>query len=191
MNHTAFKMALAALASTGLMASAQTATTTTTTTAPAAATSTSGLTDGQIVDLVKIANEGEVDLGKVGKSKAENKDVKDFAKKMVDEHNKGEKDTKEVAKKGKIKAIETQASKDLKNSTKDKISSLKKLKGNEFDKAYIGAQIEVHQAMLDDLNNKFIPAAQNPELKAHLEATKAHVQEHLATAQQLQTTLTK
>jgi len=174
---TALNMTLAILASAGLMANAQT---------PPA---TAGLTDGQIVELVKTANEAEVDLGKVGKSKAENRDVREFSKHMIDAHNKGESDIKKAAKNAKVKPVETAESKAIKENAKAKIADLKKLKGKEFDKAYIDAQITMHQSLLDDLNQKFIPTAQATEVKSHLEATKSAVQGHLESAQKLQATL--
>lgn len=149
------------------------------------------MTDAKIVEVMKVANEGEVDLAKMAKSRAEHKDVKDFAKKMIDEHKKSEKEAKDVAKKAKVKAEESTASKDLKNVAKTKEKDLKNFKGKEFDKAYIDQQISMHQQLLDDLNQKLIPAAQSPELKTYLEATKAHVQEHLSRAQEIQTTLSR
>lgn len=149
------------------------------------------LTDAKIVEVMKVANDGEVDLAKMAKSKADNKDVKEFAKKMIDEHKKNDKEVKDVAKKAKVKAQESEASKDLKNMAESKEKDLKNFKGKEFDKAYIDQQISMHQQLLDDLNQKLIPAAQSPELKSYLEATKAHVQEHLSRAQEIQTTLSR
>lgn len=173
MNKIAFLAAY--VCSMGLVANAQTTT----------------ITDGQITHVMKTANEGEIDLAKVAKSKADNKEVKEFAKMMIDEHKKNEKQDKEVAKKSKIELVDNDMSKLLKDSTSLKVKDLKKLKGAEFDKSYIDQQIAMHQSLLDDLNQKLIPAAQHPELKSYLEETRTHVQEHLTRAQQIQETLKK
>ncbi|MBS1971353.1 MAG: DUF4142 domain-containing protein [Bdellovibrionales bacterium] len=149
------------------------------------------MTDAKIVKLMKTANDGEIDLAKMAKSKAENKDVKDFAKQMIDEHKKNEKESKDVAKKAKVKPEDSTASRDLKSLAEGKEKELKNFKGKEFDKAYIDQQISMHQQLLDDLNTKLIPAAQSPELKTYLEATKAHVEKHLSRAQEIQTSLNK
>ena len=69
------------------------------------------------------------------------------------------------------------------------MSELKKKKGSDFDKAYIENQVMMHQQVLNDLESKYIPATQNSDFKAFLETTKAHVQEHLTKAQQIQSTL--
>jgi putative membrane protein len=147
------------------------------------------MTDAKIVKLVRTANDGEIDLAKMAKSKADNKDVKDFAKMMIDEHKKNDKDAKDVAKKANVKPEDSTAAKDLKNMAEGKEKELKKFKGKEFDKAYIDQQISMHQQLLDDLNNKLIPAAQSPDVKTYLEATKAHVEKHLSRAQEIQTSL--
>jgi putative membrane protein len=187
MTPTALKIFLATIASTSFIVYAQTSTTATTTAATAPS-----MTDAQIVEIVKTANEGEVDLGKLGKSKAHSKDVQAFAKNMIEEHSNGEKETKETAKNAKIKGVESADSRSLKDTTKSKISDLKKLKkGDEFDKAYVDTQVTMHQSVLDTLNQKLIPSAQSADLKTLLEKTKTHVEEHLANAQKLQATLTK
>ncbi|HEY8271418.1 MAG TPA: DUF4142 domain-containing protein [Pseudobdellovibrionaceae bacterium] len=173
MNKVKMSVLILTMVSAGLLAKAQT------------------LTDGQIVQIMKTANDEEADLGKMAKSRADNKYVKEFAKTMVDSHKQSEKDVKDVASKAKIKAVETDASKNLERDIKAKEKDLKKLKGAEFDKAYIDQQITLHQQLLDDLNSKFIPAAQSPELKVYLETTKAHVQEHLSKAREIHTSLTK
>jgi len=149
------------------------------------------LTDAKIIKLIETAHEGEVDHAKLAKYKAESKDVKDFAKNMIDEHKKSEKEGKDVAKKANVKAEDSTASKDLKNLAETKEKDLKKFKGKDFDKAYIDQQISMHQMLLDDLNQKFIPSVQSPDIKAYLEATKAHVEKHLSRAQEIQTTLSK
>lgn len=149
------------------------------------------LTDAKIVRIMKTANDGEIELAKEAKSKAENKDVKDFAKKMIDEHKENEKEGKDVAKKAKVKPADSEVAKTMENDAKTKKKDLKSLKGHDFDKAYIDQQVTMHQALLDDLNAKLIPAAQSPELKTYLESTKAHVQEHLSRAQEIQTSLNR
>lgn len=155
------------------------------------ATTAAALTDAEIANIVKTANDGEIDAGKLAAKKAENKEVKEFANLMVSEHKTNQSQTKDIAKKGKIKDKKNDISKELKKNVKDQMASLKKLKGAEFDKAYITGQIAMHEKVLDTLENKLIPSAQNPEMKTHLEMTKTHVQGHLAKAKDLEISLSK
>lgn len=179
--------ALVFVGAASVAVAADPATTTTTTATQGVAGTT--LTDGQIIHIMEKANEGEADIAKMAKGRAENKDVKEFAKKMADEHKKSEKAVKDVAKKIKVKAVENDASKTIENTAEAKEKDLKKLKGKEFDKAYIDTQVSMHQQLLKDLTEKMIPAAQNAELKSYLETTKGHVESHLARAQEIQNAL--
>lgn len=150
-----------------------------------------GLTDGQIAHLMKTVNESEIDLAQVARSRAENKEVKDFAKQMIDEHKKSEKQAKEVAKKAKLEFVKNDTSKSLEDMVDTEEDNLKKLKGADFDRAYIGQQISLHQQILEDLNQKWIPSAQNAELKSYLETTKSNIEKNLSQAQQIQEKITK
>jgi len=190
------KLAIAAMAVTsfGMFAQAQVAAPGAPATGPATAGGSAvqtPLTDAQIVHIMKTANEGEIDLAKVAKSNAENKDVKEFAKQMIDSHKDGEKGAKDAAKKAKIDMAKNDTSKNLENMIETQRKELKKLKGKEFDRAYIGQQITLHKQLLDDLNQKLIPAAQSPDVKSYLETTKGHIESHLSQAQKIQDSLAK
>lgn len=149
------------------------------------------LTDSDIAEIMKTANTAEIDAGKLAKSKASNTQVKDFAKMMVNEHEENMKDGKKVAKEEKIKPEMTDTSKELKGSARDQLAELKNKKGADFDKAYIDNQVAMHQQLLNDLDQKFIPAASNAEFKTYLQNTREHVQQHLSKAQEIQATMTK
>jgi len=160
-------------------------------TAHAAAT----YTDEEITEIMKVANDGEIDAGKLAEKHAVNGEVKDFGKHMVKEHKKNMDENKKVSKDQKIKMKSSDMSKTLHKDTKEKLSALKKADKAQFDKEYIQLQIDMHQNLLTELDNSFIPSAKNPELKSFLEKTKTHVAEHLAKAQEIQnglaTTTTK
>lgn len=147
------------------------------------------LSDSEIAEIMKTANEAEIDAGKMAKSRASNSEVKDFAHHMVSEHESNMKDGKKVVKKEKIKMEKSETAKDLKKSAKDQMAELKKKKGSDFDKAYIDNQVAMHQQLLNDLDSKFIPQASNAEFKSFLETTRQHVQEHLSKAQQIQSSM--
>lgn len=145
--------------------------------------------DAEIAEVMENANEASINAGKLAERKASNDEVKSFAKMMVDTHKQNEKDSKKVSKSTKIKPKASDMSKDLKKDANEKISSLRSLKGTEFDKAYISSQIDMHQKLLTDLDTNLIPNAQNPEFKSFLEKTKTHVQDHLTQAKRIQESL--
>jgi putative membrane protein len=68
-------------------------------------------------------------------------------------------------------------------------ATLKGLSGADFDKAYVNAEVDLHQAVLDQLDNTLIPAAQNAELKTMLEQARPTISAHLDHAKSLKSKL--
>jgi len=96
--------------------------------------------DQEFVNQAGAINMAEVELGKIAQSKASNSDVKTFAKKMVEDHGKANKELGQLVlqEKGKMPTELDQTHKDL----KDKLS---KLSGSEFDKEYMEAMAKGHE----------------------------------------------
>ncbi|WII73115.1 DUF4142 domain-containing protein [Bdellovibrio sp. 22V] len=169
---------------------------TTTPTTPSSTQMKSGdmssmISESEIAEILKTANDAEIDAAKAAKSRASSSQVKDFAKHMETEHESNNKEAKSVLKKADIKMKSNEMAKTLKKDSKEQLSQLKKKKGADFDSAYIENQISMHQQLLSDLEQKFIPSAKNPEFKSFLEKTKTHVQQHLSKAQEVQQSMTK
>lgn len=144
------------------------------------------LNDKQIAEIMETANDAEIDAGKLAEDDAKSAEVKEFAKHMVEQHKMNLKEVKKVAKKNDIDTEKTEMSKALKEDAKNKKSLLKKQKDMAFDKMYIDQQISMHSQLLNDLDQKFIPAAVKPEFKAYLQATREHVSQHLEKAKAIQ-----
>ena len=144
------------------------------------------MTEAQIDNVLETANDGEVDLGKIAIKKSKNTHVQSFADLMVREHKKNNDERKAAAKKDQIKGENNDVSKVIKKDAKNKVRQLKKANDAEFDRMYLESQITMHQQLLNDLDQKFIPTAQSPQFKAYLQKTRDHIQEHLAKAQELQ-----
>ncbi|WP_413587487.1 DUF4142 domain-containing protein [Bdellovibrio sp. HCB274] len=148
------------------------------------------LEDSQITEFMKTANSGEIDAAKLAKKKATDSSVKAFAEKMEKEHKENLDKVKEVAKSEKLKMTSSEETKKLKKDTQMKMKDLKKVKKEEFDKAYIGTQVVMHQELLDKLDQTLIPESKNAALKSYLQETRTHVQNHLNDAKGIQSNLT-
>lgn len=149
--------------------------------------STTALTDAQIVAVAVAANEGEVQMAELAKKQAQNAEVKQFAVMMQSHHKTGLDKTKSLESKAKISADDNN---DVSNKLKTEVSStmqtLKDKKGADFDKAYMDSQVKAHKDVLDAIDNKMLPGAQNGELKAHLNEMRRQVADHLAKAESIQ-----
>lgn len=146
-------------------------------------------TEGQIMGLMKEANEAEIKAAKRAEDKATNAEVKAFAVHMIEQHKMNMKDGKAVAKDQKIKTQKSALSEALEADAKAKYKELKAQKGADFDRMYMNQQIAMHEKLLGELDQNLIPAASNPKLKEFLGTTREHVQEHLTRARSVQSSL--
>jgi putative membrane protein len=148
-----------------------------------------GPTDPQIAAIVVTANQVDVDAGKLAESKTQNKEVKAFAKQMVTDHTAVNKQAGDLVKKLGVKPETNPTSEALKKGGDENIASLKKLKGKDFDKAYVDHEVDYHQQVLDAVDKVLIPSAKNAELKALIEKVRPAFVAHLDHAKHLQSTL--
>ncbi len=146
------------------------------------------LSDGEGAEVMVTLNEGEIDLGQLAKRKASNKQVKDYAKMMVDQHKKNEKDTKKLARKQDLDFKKTDMSKSLEAEAEDMEKTLKKTAKEDFDRAYMDQQVGMHEKALDTVNT-LISGAQNAAYKAHLEKTRDAITVHLAHAKEIKSVI--
>lgn len=148
------------------------------------------LTDGEIAAIVKAANTSELDAAKLAKSRAKNKHVKDFAAMMVKDHTDMIKSGDAVLKKAGIEAKDNEISAHMTDEAKTTLESLKgAAKGNDFDRAYIDAQVNAHTQVLDAIDKTLMPNVQSADLKAELERARPKVEAHLGQAKEIQAML--
>jgi putative membrane protein len=144
------------------------------------------LNDEQIAAIVVAANQVDIDAGKAAESKSSNSEVKAFAHRVVSEHTDVNKQATALVTKLKVTPEENAISKGLLSDGRKNLDRLNKLKGKSFDKTYIYQEVVFHKQVLDVIDNKLLPAAQNEELKALLVKVRPAVAAHLEHAEKLQ-----
>ena len=157
--------------------------------ASAQSAQSAGPTDPQIAAIVVTANQVDIDAGKLATSKAHAKDVKAFARQMVTDHTGVNKQATELATKLKLKPEDSDTSRSLKQGGSENLAKLTKLKGSEFDRAYIDHEVTYHQAVIDALDKTLVPNAKNDELKALLVKVRPAFVAHLEHAKSIQAKL--
>ena len=122
----------------------------------------------------------EVQLGQLAEQKSQSNDVKQFAQKMVSEHQQmSDKWFKPVAK-------ELGVSEPKGPSKKDKklIEKLQGLSGQQFDTEYIQAMVKDHKADLKEFQNE-AQMAQDPNVKQIAQQGSTVISQHLQLIQQI------
>lgn len=147
--------------------------------------------DAQIAAIVVTANQVDIDAGKLAESKAADKEVKAFAKRMLIDHAGVNKQATALVTKLQVKPEASPTSESLKNSGADTLKRLKGLKGAAFDRAYVDSEVTYHQAVLDAVDKTLIPSARNEELKVLLVKVRPAFVAHLEHARHIQASLKK
>lgn len=150
---------------------------------------TSAPSDAQIAAIVVAANSVDIDAGKLAKSKSKNKQVKDFAQLMINDHSGVNKQAVALLQKLKVTPEENDISRSLKADGAATLEKLRGLKGGAFDKAYVANEVTYHQAVLDTIDKTLLPNAKNAELKGLLEKVRPAIDAHLQHAKSMQTSL--
>lgn len=144
------------------------------------------MTDGQIAMIAMTANSADSAHGEHAKTAATNAEVKAFAQRMITDHGGLNKQAADLAAKTGLVPEESDDSRGLKSDADAKMQELMGKTGADFDKAYIDAEVDMHQKVLDALDQKLIPGATNAELKTLLQTARAGVASHLESAKAIQ-----
>ena len=149
--------------------------------APAAGTAPTSVTAPDLAFILRAAQGGaeEVALGTMAADKADNAKVKSFARQMVEDHTKANKDLATLARN---RGVDVPDAPDQAAQTVS--TALAARSGPEFDREYVAQQVAAHEATLA----QFRFAAENaadPELKAFARRYEPAITHHLKMAQGL------
>ena len=142
-------------------------------------------TDPQIAHIAYTAGVIDINAAKQAIAKASNKDVKSFAEDMVRDHEAVNKQALDLVKKLKVTPEDNDTSKTLSKQAADKLAELNKLKGADYDKAYVANEVAYHKAVNSALETQLIPSASNAELKSLLQTGLKIFQGHQQHAEQV------
>src|SRR6476620_5831749 len=142
-------------------------------------------TDPQIAHIAYTAGVIDITAAKQAITKASNKDGKAFAEDMVRDHEAVHKEALDLVKKLKVTPEDNDTSKALSKQAADKLAELGKLKGADFDKAYVNNEVAYHKAVNSALETQLIPSANNAELKNLLQTGLKIFQGHQQHAEQV------
>jgi putative membrane protein len=140
--------------------------------------------DRQIAMQIEQEHQAEVDLAKLAQQRATNKDVKDYAGNLVDDHNAALKDIQNMIR-DKQTTESTQSTPMKSSEAQAAYTKLQGLSGTAFDREFINMMVQDHQKMVDELNRDQ-GKIQNADLKNHVRDLISKDQKHLEQAQDLQ-----
>ena len=126
-------------------------------------------TDPQIAHIAYTAGTIDIEAAKQAIKKSKNKEIVAFAKDMERDHEAVNKQALDLVKKLKVTPEDNDTSKALAKAAEEERAKLAKLKGANFDKAYIDNEVAYHKQVNGALETLLIPSASNAELKSLLQ----------------------
>jgi putative membrane protein len=144
-----------------------------------AAGKTLSRTDRAFIEKAAAGGMMEVQLGKLAQEKAADQQVKDFGKRMEDDHSKANEQLKSVAQ---DKGVDLPTSLPAKEQAK--VDKLSKLSGADFDKQYMTEMVADHKKDVAEFE-KASKTAKDEAVKNFASSTAPTLQEHLKLAQEV------
>lgn len=146
---------------------------------PAPPPAPSALSDEAIFHVLHTASAGEVDRAKLAQKKGKDANVKKLANSLGKEHADADKKGTALAKQVKLTPAENELSAALSAEGKKSLEAMGKENGAAFDRAYLASQVKGHEAVLEAIDKKLLPAARNEELKTFLGKLRLRISDQL------------
>jgi putative membrane protein len=126
------------------------------------------------------ANIEEQNIGRVAVEKSQNKDVKDYAQMLVDDHTKALNDLVDL-----MNEKHVRQPKGLPNAKNEALSRLNGLSSAEFDRQFINMMVEDHQKAIAEFQQAQ-NTVQDEDVKKYAARVLPTLEKHLQKAQELQ-----
>jgi putative membrane protein len=94
------------------------------------------LTDDELAQRIHMINQHEAQMAQIAEAQATSRDVKDFARKLVKDHQNADRELTEVAKKMNIN-LSSQSSEEMHEKFQSKLDELKSMTGPDFDRHFL------------------------------------------------------
>ena len=146
---------------------------------PPAGSATLSMSDRSFINKVAEGGRAEVALGRLAQDKAADEAVKNFGRRMVEDHGRANRElTALLARKG----MQVQGGEGAPGGLQDRLS---KLSGREFDREYVREMVKDHQQDVAEFR-RMSDKADDPDLKAWVAKTLPTLEEHLRMVEGLQ-----
>lgn len=150
------------------------------------ANSSPHFSDSSILQIVRVLNRGEFDLGELAYKKSKDKQVDKFAKMMMKDHSANLVVLQATSERQGIVYLESDISREMKMRSDAKLEQLASIEGSLFDPAYIEAMVSAHKDALNKFDEELIPAATDRQIRKMLIKMKQGISMHYQHAVEIQ-----
>jgi putative membrane protein len=136
------------------------------------------LTDAQIAGVTNFVNSGEIQQAQLAQSKSKDPHVLSFASMMISHHGEAKEQQAQLG----MSPAGSSVLQRLSSEGQRTLATLRDKSGKDFDRAYLQAQVEGHQKVLETLDRQLLPNAKNQQFRSQLQNMRSTVQQHLQLA---------
>jgi len=144
------------------------------------------LTDPEVASVAVVANQIDISYAEIAMKKSKNKEILDFAKRMITDHNAVIEQAVALVTKLSVTPKDNAVSQSLLENAEKTKKTLRKANRKNFDKLYIDNEVAYHKAVIAAIKDLLIPESDNAELKGLLETVLPALEAHLGHAEMVQ-----
>jgi predicted outer membrane protein len=147
------------------------------------------LTDAQVVHALLAATELGQAAANRGQFAAQHVDVETFAHVVQADHAALNEAFGELAAALNLQPADNEVSQELRQRANEAAASVTASAPEQFDRAYVQAELDFYLTLVDAFDNRLLPATRNAELREYMRAAKPTLEAHLQRAAQLRAEL--
>jgi len=144
-----------------------------------AAQNTDKPVDKEFLGKLAMANNAEILISELAEKRAGSSEVKDFATKLVKDHFMAGNKIEKLSKEHKVEKLTS-----LDKHSRDELDRLTKLKGAEFDHAYLECMVKAHKEVISMSENQ-VKNGKSDDVKALAKELLPDLRKHLSKAETL------
>lgn len=145
--------------------------------------------DGEVIAWIAAIDSFEIAAAEVASKKTVETPVKDYANTLYTQHTQNLKEVAAISNQIQEAPVETKGLTKFVEGGRKELSKLDPLNDKTFQKAYIDAMVAGHTQALQKVDNDLMKIVTNPELKKHVEATRAMIYHHLVEGKEIKAKL--
>lgn len=143
--------------------------------------------DASVADIIRTVNSIEIEGARTAQQKAERREVKDFAREMIADHQRSESEMAALVKRLGIEPKQSAFARQMRQDHEAQAAQLAGQQGAGFDGAYVRSQVDAHRKTLETLDKALTSGERRDERFAdQLRKTRETVERHLRHAEKLQ-----
>jgi putative membrane protein len=140
----------------------------------------------ELIGFVNAYNDAEIEIGQMAQTKATDPQVRDFAKRIVDEHRALKTEVSRTAERLALTPTMPAADEGLKSDHAEGMRDLSaRARGRAFDEAFLEHEIKMHKKVIDEVEDA-LRGNRSPEIRPLLEQARDGLRAHLTTAEELE-----